>query len=93
MTTAAKLAHRQLAGEKVDWEADYQKVMERAVGVFRVFVTTWYTGELQRVLMHPGKDDLIKRAITAVLGGYVLDERNPFVRDARGTLGAALKLI
>ena len=35
----------------------------------------------------------IKRAITSVLGGYVLDDRNPFVRDGRGTLGAALKFI
>jgi flavin-dependent dehydrogenase len=90
---AAKLAHAQLSGEAIDWDKDYTAVMDRAVGVFRVFVHTWYTGELQKVLMHQGKDDRIKRAITAVLGGYVLDERNPFVRNAQGTLGAALKLI
>jgi hypothetical protein len=35
---------------------------------------------------------LIKRAITSVLGGHVLDEQNPFVRDAEGTLGAIAKL-
>ncbi len=90
---AAKLASKQLKGEAVDWEKDYAKVMDQAVGVFRVFVETWYTEELQRLLLAPNKADKIKRAITAVLGGYVLDDRNPFVRDPRGTLSAALKFV
>lgn len=90
---AAKLVDRQLAGGAVDWDKDYTQVMDRAVGVFRVFVETWYTTELQRVMLFPKKADRIKRAITSVLGGYVLDEQNPFVRDARGTLEACLKLI
>ncbi len=89
---AAQLAHRQLCGEAVDWNKDYTAVMERAVGVFRVFVHAWYTGDLQKVLLHKNKPESIKRAITAVLGGYVLDERNPFVRDANRTLSAAVKL-
>lgn len=90
---AARLCDRQLAGEAVDWEKDYTRVMDRAVGVFRVFVETWYTTELQKVMLFPRKADRIKRAITSVLGGYVLDEQNPFVRDTRGTLEACLKLI
>ena len=89
---AAKLAHRQLNGETVDWNKEYSEVMDRAVGVFRVFVHAWYTGDLQKVLLHKNKPESIKRAITAVLGGYVLDERNPFVRDANRTLTAAVKL-
>jgi flavin-dependent dehydrogenase len=89
---AAKLAHRQLNGETVDWDKEYTDVMNRAVGVFRVFVHAWYTGDLQKVLLHKQKPESIKRAITAVLGGYVLDERNPFVRDANRTLTAAVKL-
>ena len=83
--------HRQLLGEEPNWDADYTQVMERAVGVFRVFVSTWYSGELKRVLMHAGKDDKVKRAITAVLGGYVLDERNPFVRNPQVTVQATLR--
>ncbi len=90
---AAKLAHRQLSGETVDWNQEYTTVMDRAVGVFRTFVKSWYSGELQKVLMHQGKSDKVKRAITAVLGGYVLDERNPFVRDAEGMLGATLRFV
>lgn len=88
---AAKIVHRQLAGEAVDWNKDYSDVMDRAVGVFRVFVHAWYSGELQKVLMRKDKSTSIKQAITAVLGGYVLDERNPFVRDPKGTLSAAVK--
>jgi flavin-dependent dehydrogenase len=89
---AAKLVHAQLSGETVDWQKDYSAVMDRAVGVFKVFVHAWYTGDLQKVLLHKNKPESIKRAITAVLGGYVLDERNPFVRDANRTLTAAVKL-
>lgn len=90
---AAKLCDRQLSGEAVDWDADYARVMDRAVGVFRVFVDTWYSTQLQKVMLFPKKADRIKRAITSVLGGYVLDEQNPFVRDAQGTLDAVVKLI
>ncbi len=89
---AAKLASRQLMGERVDWN-EYSAQMAQAVGVFRVFVMAWYDGRLQRLLLNRGKSEQIKRAITAVLGGYVLDERNPFVRDTEGTLNAALKLM
>lgn len=89
---AANLIHRQLSGETVDWDKDYGAVVEKAVGVFRVFVRTWYTGELQRVLLRANKTQSIKRAITAILGGYVLDMENPFVRDPQGTLSALLKL-
>ncbi len=89
---AAKLAHRQLCGETVDWELEYAKVMSRAVGVFKVFVMSWYSGALQKVLLHEKKDSLIKRSITAVLGGYVLDEANPFVRDGQRMIDAIAKL-
>ena len=89
---AARLAIRQLAGESIDWDQDYAQVMDRAIGVFRVFVHSWYSGQLQKVLLHQDKDARIKRAITSVLGGYVLDPQNPFVRDGKGTLGALEKL-
>ena len=89
---AAKLVHAQLSGEQVDWDKDYAQVMTKAVGVFRVFVHSWYSGELQKVLLAQSKPESVKRAITAVLGGYVLDERNPFVRDPKRTLEATVKL-
>jgi hypothetical protein len=63
------------------------------VGVFKAFVRSWYARDLPRILLHQNKSDHIKRAITAVLGGYVLDEQNPLVRDPDGTLSALLRLL
>lgn len=89
---AAKLVHRSLTGETVDWESEYSAVVLKAVGVFRVFVKSWYAHELLPVLLRPNKTDRIKRALTAILGGYVLDPNNPFVRDPEGALSALRKL-
>jgi flavin-dependent dehydrogenase len=89
---AAGLVHRFLGGESVDWDVDYDGVVLKAVGVFKAFVRSWYQGELQPVLMRPNKTDAIKRSMTAILGGYVLDNENPFVREPERALGALLKL-
>lgn len=89
---AAGLIHRSLSGGAVDWDTDYSAVIGKAVGVFRAFVRSWYEGDLPRVLLRPGKSPAIKQAITAVLGGYVTDDSNPFVRDPERALAALLKL-
>jgi flavin-dependent dehydrogenase len=89
---AAALAHRELAGEPVDWDTDYDAMVLKAVGVFKVFVRSWYAGDLQRVLLRVNKTDAIKRSMTAILGGYVLDSNNPFVREPERALSAILKL-
>ena len=89
---AAGLVHRSLCGEAVDWDAEYDAAVDKAVGVFKVFVRSWYEGSLPRILLSPNKHPAIKQAITAVLGGYVTDPSNPFVRDPEQTLAAVLKL-
>ena len=89
---AAGLVHRSLCGEAVDWDAEYDAAVDKAVGVFKVFVRSWYEGSLPRILLSPNKHPAIKQAITAVLGGYVTDPSNPFVRDPEKTLAAVLKL-
>ena len=89
---AADLVHRTLGGESVNWDAEYDGVVLKAVGVFRAFVRSWYKGELQRVLMRPDKTEAIKRSMTAILGGYVLDSENPFVREPERALAALQKL-
>jgi flavin-dependent dehydrogenase len=89
---AAKLIHRSLNGESVDWETEYAETVAKAVGVFRVFVRSWYEGQLARLLMRKNKTDGLKRAITAILGGYVLDPENPFARNPDAALSALLKL-
>jgi flavin-dependent dehydrogenase len=89
---AAALVHRSLRDEPVDWDTEFDGVVLKAVGVFKAFVRSWYSGELQRVLLRANKTDAIKRSITAILGGYVLDTQNPFVREPESALAALLKL-
>jgi flavin-dependent dehydrogenase len=89
---AAGLVHRALSGETVDWDSEYDGAVGQAVGVFKVFVKSWYEGDLPRILLAPNKSPAIKQAITAVLGGYVTDKSNPFVRDPEQTLAALFKL-
>jgi flavin-dependent dehydrogenase len=89
---AAALVHRSLVGEPVDWDVEYDRVVLMAVGVFKAFVRSWYAGELQRVLLRANKTEAIQRSITAILGGYVLDPNNPFVREPERALSALLKL-
>lgn len=80
---AAQLAARQLRGEQIDWERDYQGHMQRAVQVFRTFVEAWYTGELATIFFSPRKPRQGILSITSILGGNVLNEQNPLV--AQGT--------
>jgi flavin-dependent dehydrogenase len=78
---AARLIDRQLGGERVDWEAGYAQVMNRATSVFAAFVRGWYSGELLDVLFAEDPPEGVKSAITSVLAGYVLDPKNSLVRD------------
>jgi len=75
---------RQLAGETVDWEADFSRPLKRGVDCFRVFVEAWYRGDLQEIIFNPpGDDNPIKRMIVSILAGYAWDEKNPFVTQGR----------
>lgn len=77
--TAARLISKQLKGESVDWEKEYEEYIMEGVGVFRSYVKTWYTGELQRLFFHPEVNEDIKSKLCSVLAGYVWDKTNPFV--------------
>lgn len=88
---AAKLAHRELAGESVDWATDYEGVLKQAVDVFRTFVKAWYTGELPELFFFAKKPMSAIRHITSILGGNVRNTLNPFVsNDARSELDRML---
>lgn len=78
---ASKCVIRQLAGETVDWEADYAGPMQRGTSVFRTFVTRWYSGALPEIIFSTEMSDGIKNKICSVLAGYVWDETNPFVTN------------
>ncbi|MCF8258424.1 MAG: tryptophan 7-halogenase [Flavobacteriales bacterium] len=76
---AAKLVHRQLQGENVDWQRDYVDHMEEGIAVFRSYVREWYTGNLQKIFWHRNINMRFKKMLTSVLAGYVWDRENPFV--------------
>jgi flavin-dependent dehydrogenase len=81
-TLAGQLAARQLKGESIDWDAAYDGHMQKAIGVFRTFVKAWYAGDLARLFFFEGtKPRRFIQSICSILGGNVLNEENPLVRD------------
>lgn len=76
---AAKLIVKQLNGEKVNWETDYEGYMRKGIAVFSTYVKEWYTGNLQKLFFHRPENPEVKSKICAVLAGYVWDQNNPFV--------------
>lgn len=76
---AAKLAIRQLGGETVDWEREYEEHMLWGVSVFRSYIRDWYSGDLQKFMFHPEVNEDVRRKVCSVLAGYVWDKENPFV--------------
>jgi flavin-dependent dehydrogenase len=78
---AAEVLGRQLRGETVDWQADYDVPLRKGIDAFRAFVERWYSGELQDIIFYPRQTPLIRRLISSVLAGYAWDESNPYVAD------------
>ncbi|MGJ1242130.1 NAD(P)/FAD-dependent oxidoreductase [Sphingobacterium siyangense] len=76
---AAKLALRQIQGETVDWQSEFEDYMKDGIAVFTTYIQEWYTGNLQELFYHQPENPEVKRSICAILAGYVWDKNNPFV--------------
>lgn len=76
---AAKLALRQVRGETVDWQSEFEDYMKEGIAVFTTYIQEWYTGNLQELFYHQPENPEVKRSICAILAGYVWDRNNPFV--------------
>jgi flavin-dependent dehydrogenase len=75
---------RQLAGETVDWQADYARPLRQGIDTFRTFVEAWYDGKLQEIILADIQDENpIKKMIVSILAGYAWDENNSFVSDSQ----------
>lgn len=83
---AAAVLHRQLLGERVDWQNEFAVPLKRGVDTFRCYVEGWYAGTFQDVIYHPGSSPEIRRMISSILAGYAWDERNPFVSEPKRRL-------
>jgi len=76
---AAKLLDRQLRGETIDWQREYEAHVKQGAEVFRTYVETWYDGDLQDIFFADDVERTYKERIVSVLAGYVWDRTNPFV--------------
>ena len=90
---AADLIAKELNGEKVDWQTDYEEHMMLGIDVFRDFVNTWYDGRLQKVFFSPIKKEQYTRSISSILSGYVWNKKNVFVGDSEKKLDLLIKII
>lgn len=91
--TAANLVVKHLRGEAVDWAADYQRVMETGVSVFRTYVDAWYDGTLYKIFFNERRDESVMNKICSVLAGYVWDMSNPFVRNSEVTVRGLARVL
>ena len=90
---AADLIAKELNGETVDWQTDYEEHMMLGIDVFRDFVNTWYDGRLQKVFFSPIKKEQYTRSISSILSGYVWNKKNVFVGDSEKKLDLLIKII
>ncbi|WP_027348854.1 NAD(P)/FAD-dependent oxidoreductase [Halotalea alkalilenta] len=83
---AAPLVERQLQGEEIDWQRQFELPLRRGVATFREFVEAWYDGRLPRIIFSEGQPARIRTMISAVLAGYAWDQANPLVSASRRRL-------
>jgi flavin-dependent dehydrogenase len=90
---SAKMTHKHLQGETVDWKNDYEDVIQKGIDVFRSYVTGWYNGDFQTIVFAKEIDTGFKNQICSVLAGYVWDQSNPFVKKHDTILATLAKVI
>jgi flavin-dependent dehydrogenase len=89
---AAAVLHRQLGGERVDWDEEFSRPLLRGVDVFRAYVEAWYDGRFQDIVFCQDPPEKFRAMVCSVLAGYVWDVDNPFVTDARRRLAQVAQL-
>ncbi len=90
---AADLIARELNGEKVDWQTEYQDEMMIGVDVFREFVLAWYDGRLHEIFFSQNKKEMFTRSISSILSGYVWNKKNVFVENSKEKIDLLIKMI
>ncbi|REA59446.1 pyridine nucleotide-disulfide oxidoreductase [Dyadobacter luteus] len=90
---SAKMTHKHLQGENVNWKTEYEDVVQNGINVFRSYVTGWYSGDFQSIVFAKHIDLEIKNQICSVLAGYVWDTTNPFVKKHDTILPTLAKVI
>ncbi len=90
---AADLVVKELSGETVDWDKEYDAFLLHGVSVFRSYVDAWYNGNLHTIIFEKDGKKEFKEQICSVLAGYVWDMSNPFVKKHKNLLKTLAKVI
>jgi len=85
---AVPLVDRQLRGETVDWQKEFEQPLRSGIEVFRAYVNAWYDGSFQRVIFDPRQLNNIKVMICSILAGFAWDGTNPMTRRCAQKLEA-----
>ena len=89
---AVEVLDRQLRGEQVDWQSQFEVPLRKGVDTFRAYVRAWYDGRFQDIMFSKTQPPEIRRMICSILAGYAWDEANPFVADPERRLDMVAKL-
>lgn len=89
---AAEVLDRQLRGEAVDWQSQFEEPLRKGVDTFRAYVRAWYDGRFQDIMFSKTQPPEIRRMICSILAGYAWDEANPFVAEPERRLDMVAKL-
>ncbi len=90
---ASKLMVRQLNGEDVDMDLEYDEHIMQGIDLFRTYVDSWYSGKLQDIFFAKNLNKEFKAQICSVLSGYIYDMENPFVKKHKTALDALHKVL
>lgn len=90
---AAELVVKQLQGNTVDWQKEYQDYVTYGVNAFRTYVNGWYDGSLHTVFFSKQQDEKIRQKICSVLAGHVWDETNEYVAESDKNLHNLTRII
>ncbi|MEP3244220.1 MAG: NAD(P)/FAD-dependent oxidoreductase [Sneathiella sp.] len=90
---AAPLVVEELKGKSVEWQNKFADPLKRGVDVFRIFVESWYNGDLQDiVLKHPDEDTDLARMMVSILSGYAWSEDSLLVQNPKRILRVLKKM-
>jgi flavin-dependent dehydrogenase len=84
---------RELRGETVDWQKDFNDELMLGVETFRGYVETWYEGALQEVMFSPSPPKRLRDMMCGVLAGYAWDRGNPYVGNSGRRLRTMAQII
>lgn len=88
-----RLACRQLSGEIVNWQSEYEDHLHEGITCFRSYVNAWYEGHLQDIFFAEKPLPSIQKQICSVLAGYVWDRTNPYVKHHDRSLQSLAKVL